>query len=286
MSIFNAALRSLLDLINSPLEGCNPMWGVFLWSIPVALFALIVFKKASNQERITATKDKIFGCLFEIRLFNDDLMAILRAQIEILRHVVTYQRLSLVPMFWILPPMIILMVHLHTFYGYRGMNPGEEALLKVDLSESWASSETIAGSPSRPPISLELPDGLSATTETVWLEALNQVVWRIRADTPGSYEMKITLGDADYSKSVSVTEDIVRLSFERPNQGFLGQLEFPGEAPLPASSPIDTITLTYQAATMSLLGLDFEWEFAWMVYFFIFTMIIAFALRKRMGVEF
>ncbi len=286
MPIFNAALRSLLDLINSPLEGLNPMWGVILWSIPVAIFALLIFKKTSNQERISATKDKIFGCLFEIRLFNDDLMAILRAQIEILRHVVTYQRLSLVPMLWILPPMIILMVHLHTFYGYRGLKPGEEALLKVDLSESWASAKSISGNQTRPPISLELPDGLTDITGTVWLEAINQVAWRIKADQPGNYEMAITLGDEAYPKTIVVTDDVVRLSFERPNRSFMGQLEFPGETPLPASSPIEAITLTYSAATMSLFGFDFEWEFAWMVYFFVFTMIIAFALRKRMGVEF
>ena len=55
---------------------------------------LIVFKKTSNQARLEAVKKQIHACLFELRLFSDDLPAILRAQGEILRHNLRYLGLS------------------------------------------------------------------------------------------------------------------------------------------------------------------------------------------------
>ena len=69
----------------------------------------------------------------ELCTFNDDIRAILRAQGEILKHVLHYQGLALVPMIFILPPLVLIMVQLHQFYGFKGLRPGEEALLTVQL---------------------------------------------------------------------------------------------------------------------------------------------------------
>ena len=55
-------------------------------------------------------KRQIHACLFEIRLFNDDLPAILRSQMEILRHNLNYLRLSAVPMLWMIVPLVIVLL--------------------------------------------------------------------------------------------------------------------------------------------------------------------------------
>ena len=284
MATINAFLRVVIDLLNAPLRGLAPIWGVIIWSIPVGILALIVFGKTSNQERIAAVKAKIHAALFEIRLFNDDLGAILRAQAEVFRHVVVYQRYSLVPMFYILPPLLLLMVHLHSYYGYRGLAAGDTPLLKVTLSEDW--KDVIDGSPERPPISLDVPDGLAVDAGPAWFEPLNEVVWRLRAESPGDYELVLHLGEESFTKSVSVTDATVRLSVERPGPSFMAQLEWPSEPPLPGSGPISSVVLTYPVATMSLLWLEMEWEFAWMVVFFVITIVVALAVRKPLGVEF
>ena len=36
---------------------------------------------------------------------------------------------------------------------------------------------------------------------------------------------------------------------------------------------------------MSFLGFDMEWEYAWMVVFFVLTMVVALALKKPLGIE-
>ena len=60
MSALNTALRGLFDLLQAPFTGLPPIVGIVVWTIPVAVFALWVFKKTSNQKRIAAVKAKIY----------------------------------------------------------------------------------------------------------------------------------------------------------------------------------------------------------------------------------
>ena len=276
MTSLNAVLGTVMDWLQLPMRGLPAMIGVIVWSIPVSVFALWVFGKTSNQQKISAVKDKIAASLFEIRLFNDDLRAIAKAQWEILGHVLRYQGLALVPMIFILPPLVLLMVQLHQFYGFRGFAPGEKALLRVELAETGGQ---------RPDLTIEVPEGLHLETPAVWVPSLGEFNWEIAADAPGDYELGFTLGGTTTTKTVSVTDQVVRLSPERPPHAFMDQLEWPSEPPLPSDGTIDRITIAYPEATMSLLGWSWEWSFAWMVVFFVLTMVFAFALKKPMGVE-
>ena len=276
MSALNAVLGTLIDWLQLPFRGLPPIVGVIVWSIPVSVFALWVFGKTSNQTKIAAVKDKIAASLFEIRLFNDDLRAIARAQWEIMGHVLKYQGLALVPMVFILPPLVLLMVQLHQFYGFRGFAPGESALLRVELTET--------GDP-RPNLAIEVPDGLHLETRAVWVPALGEFNWQLAADEPGDYELGFTLNGETTTKTISVTDRVVRLSPERPPKAFMDQLEWPSERPLPADGTIQRITIDYPEASMGALGWSWEWSFAWMTIFFVLTMVFAFALKKPMGVE-
>lgn len=281
MSILNALIRPLIDTLQVPLAGSSPLLGITLWSIPTALFALLVFKRTSNQDRIAEVKRRIQACLFEIRLFNDDLRAIVRAQGEILRHVIHYQGLALKPMIWILPPLVLLMVHLHAFYGFRALQTGDEALVSVELENGWRSP----GGSDEPPVRLEAPPGVRLDTPAVWVPSLNEVSWRVTAEAPGDYELRFAAGDQQVSKSLSVTNSVVRLSPTRPDRSFLGQLEWPSEPPIPRSSPIRSIHVVYPEGSVNVFGWILESQYAWMVVFFVLTMVIAVALKGRMGVE-
>jgi hypothetical protein len=281
MSTLNSALRTLIDLVQAPLAGMPPLVGIALWSVPVGVFALWIFKKTSNQRRIAAVKAQIHACLFEIRLFNDDLRAILRAQGEILRHVVHYQGLALIPMVFILPPLVLLMVQLHAFYGFRGLRPGTETMVTVAMEDGW--TERFGGR--RPQVELELPDGLEQSIPAVWVPELGQMSWLIGAGKPGDYRLAIRVNDETLHKSLRVTDSVVRLSPTRPDRSFLGQLEWPSERPLPESSGIREITVGYPEGVVSFAGWRFEWSFAWMVVFFVLTMIVAVVLKGPMRVE-
>lgn len=276
MEFLNATLRAVFDAIQNPLASVPPWVGILLWSIPVSVFALWIFKRTSNQDRITAVKAKIHACLFEIRLFNDDIRAIFRAQWEIIGHVIHYQLLALKPMIWIFPPLILIMIQLHAFYGFRGLEPGESAIVTVTMK---------AEDTSRPNVELRVPEGVSLETPGVWAPDLHQMAWRIKAEKAGDFQLNLEHQGKTQSKNLRVTGSAVRLSPERPSRAFLAQLEWPSESPLPADSSLDTITLGYPEARLAFLGMEMESQWAWMILFFVLTMVIGVALKSPMGVE-
>ena len=281
MSVLTSVLRPLIDTLLAPLAGTSPLIGITLWSIPTAIFALLVFKWTSNQDRIAAVKRRIHACLFEIRLFNDDLRAIVRSQGEIFRHVIHYQGLALKPMVWILPPLVLLMVQLHAFYGFQGLQPGDIVLVTVEMTDEWKEASTGV----HPVARIDAPPGITVDTPGIWVRPLGVFNWRIVAEDPGLYELRVSVDDSQVSKRVRVTDRIVRLSPTRPDSSFLGQLEWPSELPLPSTSPIRSISVAYPEASINLFGWHLDSQYAWMVVFFVLTMVIAVALKGKMGVE-
>jgi uncharacterized membrane protein (DUF106 family) len=279
MKFLNDLLRPVFDLLQAPLAGLPAFVGILVWSIPVGIFALWVFGKTSNQDRIAEVKRRIHAGLFEIRLFNDDLRAIMRAQGEILRHVLHYQALALKPMIYILPPLVLVMVQLHQFYGFRGLQPGDEVLLTVQLDPDSIEQGQ------RPEFALETPPGLYATMGPVWVPSLAQVSWQIGIDDWGDWEALVKVDGTAFGKSIRATEKLIRLSPERPPRSFVDQLEWPSEQPFERGESVQSMTLGYADGAVSILGWDFEWAFAWMVVFFVLTLVIALLLRKPMGVE-
>jgi uncharacterized membrane protein (DUF106 family) len=275
MSLVNAALRPLFDLALAPFAGLPPIVSLVIVSLVTAVFMLWVFKRTSNQAALGEVKRRIHAGLFEIRLFNDDLRAILRAQNEILRTNLTYLKLSLVPMVWILPPLVLVIAQLQFHYGYEGLSPTGATLLTVDLKPDAVPAGV------RPEARLELPPGIGVETEDVWIPAESQIAWRLAPQRDGDFEIGVSIdGSAPVAKSVRVTDRTVRLSPVRVAPAFLSELIYPAEPPLPTDSPIRAIHLDYPDREISVLGFGMHW----LIPFFVLSIAFAFALRGRMKV--
>lgn len=274
MSILFATLRPIFDALLMPFRGLHPLVGLTLVSFLFAVFILLVLKVTSNQEKIEAVKRKIYAGLFEIRLFNDDARAILRAQWDILRHNAVYLALWMVPFLWMLVPMVLILGQLQFHYGYRALEPGQQALVEVTLAD---------GSDAKPAVALEVPDGLRVETPSVWVPSERQLTWRIAAEAWGDYEIAVEVEGERYTKAVQVADDIRRRSPVRPGPGFFDQLLYPAEAPLPAGAPVREISISYPPADG---GIGVDWELSWMLVLFVVSVIFAFILRKPLGVTF
>ena len=275
MSFINALLRLLFDALLLPFRDLPPMVGITVVSLLTAVGLLIVFKHTSNQKALEDVKRHIHAGLFEIRLFNDDFRAIMRAQRDILRHNLTYMRYSLAPMVWTLPPLILILAQLQFHYGYEGLEVGQDVLLKVQLEEG-AYSEGV-----KPAFDVDLPDGLSLREPAVWIPTLGEMAWRLTAEAPGDYEIDIRNETASATKTVRVMDNVVRRSPNRV-RGFINELIYPAEPVLPRDGPIESITVTYPEAEVS-VGV-FGLEMHWMIIYFVLSMVFAFALRGPFGV--
>jgi uncharacterized membrane protein (DUF106 family) len=270
MQIVNAILRPVFDALLLPFRGLPPLVGLVVVSLVVSVLMLLVFKRTSNQRKIADVKARITAGLFEIRLFQDDLGAIFRAQSDILRHNLAYVGLSLVPLLWMIVPIVLVIAQLQFHYGYEGLTPGREALVTVELREDW---------PERPPVSLEAPEELRVDSPAVWLPSLREVVWRITPQARGDFEIGVLLGDERFVKTIDASDRIVRRSPSRLEAGFSNELFQPAEASLPKDAPVRAISVSYPE-TGSAAGMP-----TWLWIFFLLSIVFAFALKGRFGVK-
>lgn len=282
MWLVNAVLGRVFDLLLYPFRALPPLAGLAFVSLLTAVGMLIVFRATSDQARIAAVKRSIHAALFEIRLFNDDLGAILRAQLEILRHNLTYLKLSLVPMLWMIVPLVLIVAQLQFSYGYGGLDRGRPVLVKAQLKERALAGRDAAGgvSAAPPDLALDAPAGIRVETPAVWLPGLKEAIWRIAPERDGEYELRIRVGDETATKTVRVSDAIVRRSPLRPEPGFVNELLYPAEPSLPDESALKSIAVGYPERAVRVFG----WEIHWMIVFFVLSIAFAFALRNRFGV--
>lgn len=278
MSIINAVLRVVFDAALYPFRTLHPLVGLTLVSVVFGVFALLAFKWTSNQKKLDEVKRRIHAGLFEIRLFNDDLGAIFRAMFAILRHNVTYIRLSLVPLAVMLPPFVLVVAQLQFHYGYDGLEPGDTTLVKMEMVEVEYDAED---RPIRPDVRLEVPDGLAIEAGPVFAPSLKELTWRIAAEDWGDHELVFHVGGETLTKTVQVSQGLIaRRSTVKPSS-FVDQILYPAEPPVPSSVPVARITLDYPPADA---GIGWESEIAWLVAFLVLSIVAAFALRKPLGV--
>ncbi|PYQ02227.1 MAG: hypothetical protein DMF82_16775 [Acidobacteria bacterium] len=185
-------------------------------------------------------------------------------------------------MLWMIVPFLLVIAQLQFHYGYQGLKPGQDFLVKVHLKDGWETSAALAPSQvsTRPSATLQAPDGLTVETPPVWIPSQRELAWRVRAEKWGDYALALRLGDQHYSKTVQVSPEVRRRSPVRLEPTFMNELLYPAEDPLPKGSPVSAITLGYPDGSVSVFGLGVNW----LVLFFLLSAAFAFALRGRFGV--
>lgn len=244
-------------------------------SVATAAGILWVVARTSDQRGIIEAKRGIRAGLFEIRLFNDDLRAILRAQRDILRHNVRYLRHSLVPMAWVLLPLAVLAAQLQFFYGYQAVRPGESALVTARFAAP-PSTAVLRD------LSLHAPSGVRVDTAPVWIPSLNEATWRITAERPGAYELRLGVGGESVSKTLRVDGGLSRLSPSRLEEGLMNRLLRSAERPLPDPGGLRSVSVSYPTRWLHVFG----WRLHWLALFGGLTLVAALALRRPFKVVF
>lgn len=268
----NNALGSLFDTLLAPLAHLPPLASLAIVSLITAVVMLLVVRRTSNQKALEQVKRRMHAALFEIRLFNDDLRAIFRAQAEMLRHNLTYLRLSLAPMLWMIVPFVFLIAQLQFQYGYDGLETGRPVLLTAHLRTGDLPSAESAV--------LETPDGIRADTSAVWFPGAQDLMWRLTPLAAGDYELRLRVGGQTLTKTLHVSSRVARRSPSRLEPGLVNTILYPAEPPLPADAAVTTISVAYPERNIDVFG----WGIDWMVVFFVLSILFAFALRKPFGV--
>ena len=269
----NAALTWLFDLLLAPAIRLAPLTTLVALSVATGLAMLWVVGRTSNQAGIAAAKRGIHAGLFEIRLFNDNLGAVMRALGRVLWEHVRYLGHSLVPLAWVALPLLLVVAQLQAFYGYEGLAIGEPLLVTLRLRDARAVNSA-AGA-----VSLQAPDGVRVETAAVVFPGASEVLWRIVPVEPGDHTLTARVGGTEISKTVRVSDSAARRSPFRVS-GLIDQLLYPSEPPLPAEAGVTLIALPYPEPGVDIFG----WRIHWMVVYVALSMATAFIFARRFGV--
>ena len=275
MTLVNKWLREIFDAL-TPLRPLPPIVALLILSLVTSAGALLLFKATSDQAGLAAVKRRIHACLFEIRLLRDDARGILRAQGEMLLQQAVYLRFAGLPMLLMVALLLPAMAQLQFRYGYRGLDPGQEFIVKVRLRDDWRASSGA----SRPDARLEVPAGLTVRTPGLWIASLRELAWRVRAERRGGYRLSVRLGGETLQKTVDVSSGPGLRSPVRLAPGLANQILYPAEDPLPEESAATSIAVGYASGSVPVFG----WRLHWLVVFLAFSVACTLALRGPMRV--
>jgi hypothetical protein len=240
-------------------------------SVVVGLLMVLVFRYTSDQKAIRVAKDQLKAHLLAVRLFQDQLPVVLSSYGRILRGTGRYLRLAFRPLLFVIVPLTILVVQLDHYLGWTGLPTGEPFLIKARVSSADALSTA----------DLRLPEGLSTTAPPLHIPEDNEIVWRAVATKPGRYEINVGSFDKIFSKSVTISRGLERISLARLQGQVLERMLVSTEPALSAESPIRSIEVSYPARSISFLGL--EWNWIWL--FFVLSLAAGFLFKSILGIE-
>lgn len=254
----------------SPFSGHNAMVSLVPISILVSIGMLWAFRRTSNQAAIRKVKRELRAYLYEMQLFTDEPLLILKAQRGLLAANVRYLGMMLVPTAVMAIPMVLFLSQLECFYGYTPLEPGQEAVVTVQMKDGPRN-----GVPT-----LRAPDGIAVESPAIGIDGERQISWRIRAVRPVTGDLQFVFPAQTLEKSVQAGQGPQYLS-ERRVSSALDLIWHPAESRLP-DGPVDWIELRYPKAEVHALGLDLHW----LIWILIISMASALILKRQFRVSF
>jgi hypothetical protein len=258
---FNLAVTRFFDALAWPFQRW-PAGGLLLISALTGVAMLLVFKAASNQRAIRRTRDLIRAHMLAMRLFRDDARVVVESQKKVLRTNLTYLRYAVVPIVFILPIVVLIMVQLNLRYGPAPAQPGEAVVVKAVFDGALDDD-----------VALAAPPGVLVETPALRIPYRREADWRVRPTKAGTYELSLNTKGRTYGKELVVGEAGAGRVSARRVSGIWSQLMNPGERPL--SSDIKTIEVKYPDRENKLFGLGVHW----VITFFVISLVAAFALK-------
>lgn len=271
----NRVLTGGFDILFIPLRSLGPFWALTIVSVLTGLLMVWIFGRISNQDKIRTVKDRIYGNLIGLLLFQKNVGVFFRIQGRLFCLTLRYLGLSLKPMLVMMVPLAVVLIQLNGHFALRPLEVGETAVVTVGVR----NAELLRGDPGA--VRFEAGDGVVVGTRPVRIPSRREVSWRIRAESVGRHSVTVHAGADSANKLVIVGRQSGFLSSRRPGAGLTDGLLHPGEAPLQASSAITSMAVGYPPLKMSVMGSRVNW----LVWFFLCSVVSGYLLKGPLGVD-
>ena len=256
------ALRSPLDgafdLLLAPFGGHADL-ALAAVSLLCGVAAIVIFNATSNQDAIRRTRARLMGHVLEMRIYQDDLVLILRALGATLAANLHYLRWVAWPVLWIALVVAAVFMQLDARFARSRLGPEEAAMVTV----TYAPGVDVMSDGTR----LEAAGG-AVEAARVRVPARREVGWRVRVEAPGAPTVTLHVRDATYRFPLATGTGTGLVGDQRSRSALSGLLH-PGLPRLSSDVPIERIEVRYPPARHRLLG----WPTHWLVVFAAWSLV-------------
>ena len=273
MIYLNGFLNRVFDLVLSPLVGLGPWIGMIGLCLLTSVLVLLVFKVTSDQAAIARERNRGVARVLELLLYRDDIVVSLGAVSRVLSANGRYMLHLLVPFGVTIVPVFLVLVQASSFFGYRPLQQGEQAVLTARFDSRVDVVNT--------PVSLVSSPSVRIQTPPVRMPSEHAVSWRIQAIGAEAWADLNVDGQA-IRKRISVGPGSRRVAPRRVRAGFLNELLNPTERPLPSNSSVQCVEISYAPAFFRLGSSRLHW----LAVFLVLTLFLGLLVKRPLGVEF
>jgi uncharacterized membrane protein (DUF106 family) len=270
MDIINGAIDGLLKLYFAAFSWAPPLAGLAVLSAVIGAAMLWVFKKTSDQKRMKLVKRRVYASLLELRVFADEPAVSWRAQKSLFAANFRYMGLALKPALYMAAPMVLLILHLESFYARAPLPVGQEAIVTMAMAPGW---DARAAAPA-----VTAPAGVEIAGPPVRVEAAREISWRIVPRSAVSGQLVFRVGGSEVARGIEAGPG-QRYVAGKNVRSVMGSVWDPAQ-PRVASDAVEWIDVGYPDATISAFGV----RLSWLVWFFGISVVAALVLKKRFGV--
>jgi hypothetical protein len=266
-------LTQFFSFILKPFENGNAHGGLIFISVITGAVMLFLFKLTSNQEGMKAVKTRIGAYFLEMRLYKDDISAVMSSQRRILRANLGYMKLALIPAAVMIVPVILIMVQLNLRYVTDGLMPGDTAMVKVKVTEG---TDVMLED-----IRLQTGPGIEKASPAVRIASLGETDWKIRIKDKGVHDIVISGASGEMTLPVFSTDRIVPVFTIFKKSSITEMIFNPGAPRIPKALPFESVEIKYPSKS-------FNWglfSLSWLWSFLIISMLFGVLLKVLFKVE-
>ncbi len=253
MNLLNDGMTKLFDLLLAPFAS-SPALTMVVVSVVTSIWALLLFKAVTPQAQVTRVRDRLFGHIYEMGLYQDHLRIVGRIQWDLARANIRYLSLTLPALLALMVPMVLTLAQLDSRFTHQPLQPGDETVFTIALAEVDLSA-----------VRLEVPEGVKIGAGPVRDRTTNEIAWQLRVEGQISGDLVVYAGERELvRRSVPVGDNLIALG-ESSEQGWLHTLLYPGAPGLPSGSDVIAMTLHLPTRQVAYLGFGLDWLVAFML---------------------
>ena len=241
-------------------------------SAVVGVLALFILKYTSNQTAIGKAKDCTKANMLALKLFKDSFTVTMKALGQIYKGAFIRLFHIIRPMLVMTVPFCLVMSQMGLWYQARPLQPGEEAIVTMQLNGEMNSAW--------PDVRIVSDSAFDITIDQVRVFSKRQIYWKIKALQEGIHDLLFKVGPDKIKKELVIGEGFMKVSIKRPGKHFEDILLNPGEKPFTKNSAVQSISIQYPDRLSRTCGTNW-----WIGYFFAVSMVVAFLLMPFLKVK-